>query len=86
MAVSRSCDKCTGFWRNHSVSVTTAKSSVAAAERTITRSDTGLQDWSETQYAQDMAVDRNIPMTEMRDQLQQGYQDEWWECDAVESS
>jgi hypothetical protein len=32
------------------VSVTTAKSSVAAAERTITRSDTGLQDWLETHH------------------------------------
>lgn len=42
MAISCSCDKCTRCWRNHSVSVTTANSSVAAAVTIITRSEIGL--------------------------------------------
>lgn len=68
MAVSRSCDKCTGFWRNHSVSVTTAKSSVAAAERIMTKSETGLSDVLELRV-RDMAPSRDSPMTNVRDQL-----------------
>ena len=58
MAVSRNCDKCTGFWRNHSVSVTTAKSSVAAAERIMTKSETGLSDVLELR-AKDIALSRD---------------------------
>jgi len=59
MAVSRSCDKCTGFWRNHSVSVTTAKSSVAAAERIMTKSETGLSDVLELRM-KDMAPQEGL--------------------------